>query len=78
MSTLISQKTLDAASNCKHNHICTTNEGKPFCTIESVVGNTVFFTGTRHTPGCVYQCSFGSAYMCTCPVRQELFVKHGI
>lgn len=55
--------------------MCLADGGKPHCTITETVGDKVFFVKERHPAGCPYQCSFGNAYMCLCPVHQDLHLK---
>lgn len=66
------------ADQCKNNGICQSEGGQPYCRISETIGEKVYFTETRHPMGCPYQHSFGSAFMCTCPVRQEIYRKHKI
>ncbi|VGO16829.1 hypothetical protein PDESU_05421 [Pontiella desulfatans] len=67
--------TLNKATKCKHNCVCQTEGGKPYCQISETVNGTVFFVNSRHPNGCSYQHAFGSVFMCTCPVRQEIYTK---
>lgn len=78
MNCTVEKEILEKAKKCKHNFICQAVGGKPHCRISDTVNGSVFFTASRHPMGCAYQCSFGSAYMCTCPVRQEIYRKHRI
>jgi hypothetical protein len=74
----VQDEILDQATQCKHNCICQGVGGKPHCRISDTVNGSVFFTPTRHPMGCPYQCSFGSTFMCTCPVRQEIYKQYRI
>jgi hypothetical protein len=74
----VDKKILALATKCQHHHICQAVGGKPHCAISETVNGSVFFTPCRHPVGCPYQCSFGSSFMCTCPVRQEIYKNHRI
>ena len=74
----VKKEILDAASQCDHNYICQSVGGKPYCKISDTVNAMVFFTEGKHQLGCNYQHPFGSSFMCTCPVRQEIYLKHKI
>ena len=76
MKYTIDKAILKKADKCPHNFTCQSNGGKPQCTISESVGGTVLFTTSRPPAGCRYQCSFGSAFICSCPVRREIFRKH--
>ncbi|VGO22364.1 hypothetical protein [Pontiella sulfatireligans] len=78
MKLAVKTETLNAAGKCKHNHVCQTDGGLPHCAINETVNGKVFFTKDRETTGCPYQHSFGSAFMCMCPVRQEIYRKYKI
>ena len=75
MKIEVKDETLEKATECKHHYICMAVGGKPHCKISESVGESVFFTESCHPLGCPYQCSFGSSFLCTCPVRQEIFKK---
>lgn len=66
------------APECTKDCGCLKPGGEPNCTVSGTVDGTILFTQTRASGGCTYQHSFGSSFICTCPVRKELFEKHNI
>jgi hypothetical protein len=74
----IAPETVEKATKCPHNRVCLSVGGKPCCKIECTVNDIVFFTQEKTSTGCPYQASFGYSFMCTCPVRQEIFLKHRV
>ena len=76
MKYTIDNAILKKADKCPHNFICQSKGGKPHCTISESVGGTVLFTSGRPPLGCSYQSSFGSTFICSCPVRSEILRKH--
>lgn len=75
MSTQIDKNILKKAPKCPNGYICQKPGGKPCCEIVESINDSVFFTKYRNPLGCPYQHSFGSAHMCSCPVRIELYRK---
>ena len=74
----IDEAIVKKADMCPHNQICLTAGGKPHCEIKETINDSVFFLKCRQPSSCAYQHSFGSAYMCSCPVRQEIYKKYRI
>ncbi len=74
----INPETAKQATKCLYNHACM-QPGTPLrCTISEVVNNTVFFTKEKKPSACPYQSTFGNSFMCTCPLRQEFYLKHKV
>ena len=63
---------------CQNGCACQSAGGKPLCTISEAVNGKILFTECKQTPGCSFQHSFGSTFMCLCPVRLEIYRKSGI
>lgn len=63
----------NVAVECARDCVCQTEGGAPCCKITEVVNDTIFFTESRHPDGCDRQYSFGSTFICTCPVRHDLY-----
>ncbi len=76
MGPSIDKNIQQKASKCPHGYICQQPGGKPCCKVTESINDSVFFTKSRNPLGCPYQHSFGSAHMCTCPVRIEMFRKN--
>ena len=74
----VKTKTQDAANLCKNNCRCQSDGGRPDCAIINTVNSKVFFTEGRPPCDCPYQHSYGSAFMCMCPVRQDIYLKHKV
>ncbi|MDF7798158.1 hypothetical protein P4C99_01690 [Pontiellaceae bacterium B1224] len=70
-----SVKTQNGAVECAHNRICQTEGGAPHCNITCRVAGTIYFTDTRFPEICPMQHTYGSTYICTCPIRQEIYIK---
>jgi hypothetical protein len=68
-------KNRNEAFECAHNRICQTEGGTPHCNITCTVGGTIYFTDSRFPENCPMQHAYGSTFICTCPVRQEIFKK---
>ena len=66
------------AVDCKNNCSCLGPDGKPHCTVTETVSGSILFTQTRPPETCAHQHAFGSFFICTCPVRKELFRKYAL
>ncbi len=77
MKTDIDKELLKKADKCPHNFICLTTGQKPRCAISEIVNDKVHFLECRPPFICNYQHSFGSSFICTCPVRKEIYKKQG-
>ncbi|MCF7817402.1 MAG: hypothetical protein K9M54_05925 [Kiritimatiellales bacterium] len=78
MKKNVNPATVENAVQCPHNHACLSKEGKPCCTIAETINNKVFFTHSKKPTACPCQMAFGNSFLCTCPVRHELYLKHRI
>jgi hypothetical protein len=78
MKLTVDQKTLCAVKHCQSNCACQAEGGSPRCRLSEIVDNKVFFTEGRGPGNCKYKQAFGSAGMCLCPVRQEIYRKHKV
>ena len=46
------------------------------CKAENLV-NDVLFVEAAHAFLCYHRTSFGDSYICRCPVRKEIYERHG-
>ena len=46
------------------------------CKVESLV-NHVLLVEAAHAFLCYHRTSFGDSYICRCPVRKEIYERHG-
>lgn len=71
----ISEDTLKNTTKCAKGFSCLYGEGKPFCEVEYAVGDGVIFV--ECTDGvCSYWMPFGSASVCNCPTRREIYNRY--
>lgn len=78
MALEIDQVIIDKAHKCKRDHACLNGADKPLCRMEEVIGNSIFFVCVEKPGSCTFQTSFGLSYMCSCPVRQEVYRKYNV
>lgn len=78
MKDNVDKELLKKADKCPHDFICQAADEKPRCTISETVNGKVHFLECRSSFICNYQRSFGSSFICACPVRQEIYKKQGI
>ena len=46
------------------------------CKVENQVNNALF-VDAAHAFLCYHRTSFGDSYICRCPVRKEIYERHG-
>jgi hypothetical protein len=67
------------ARRCEKNYACLSNENHKLCKVEHTVGNDLFFIECIERDKCTYRVGFGySSYLCTCPIRKEIYRKYKI
>jgi hypothetical protein len=65
-----------AATRCQHSLACLQG-GASLCPVEKEVGDQSIFVTCLKEGRCPYQHRFGnSCYLCTCPVRQDIYRKY--
>jgi len=64
----IKQKT----TKCRKNFSCLSGE-TPICRVDLCIENKIHFIKCVNNESCGYRVSFGYSYVCTCPVRKELY-----
>jgi hypothetical protein len=80
----ISDETLSRTTKCPSNFHCL-NDGQhakcsdatPLCRVDYFIGNTDLVVSPGHED-CPYKVSFGMRYVCSCPVRQEIYQRYHI
>jgi hypothetical protein len=78
MALQISQEALNATTQCPHDFQCLAAEGYALCPGEKLIpGNGLFVAavGKLDDP---YRVPFGTGYICTCPVRIEIYTQYGV
>jgi hypothetical protein len=74
----VSDESRKAATKCSLGCSCLDGDRKDLCPVVSCVDAKVFFVQCLNEDACFYRHNFGLGHFCTCPVRQELFIKHGV
>jgi hypothetical protein len=71
----ISEETLENTTKCTKGFSCLYGEGKPFCEVDYAVGDEVIFVECPDG-ACSYWMPFGSASVCNCPTRREIYNRY--
>ena len=66
------------ADKCRENSGCINNPEFEICKPSYRQGKRVGVLVCGQKPKCPYSSRLGSDYVCTCPVRQEIFKKYGV
>jgi hypothetical protein len=86
MKYKIDEETLQQTTKCENNFACLSDECPNICGVLRAVGTQLIITScTDSCAKCAYCVCFNPAdppaiseAFCTCPVRVELFKRHGI
>lgn len=78
MDIKISEDIKKDTTECKKNFSCLSCERKDLCKIEKFITNNLIYIEYMNKRYCTYQMSFGSNYVCNCPVRKELYNRYKI
>jgi hypothetical protein len=73
----ISEDTLRQVTKCTNGFSCLSGESRRICEVEQDIGGKVLFVRCK-SEGCNYRMPFGYGYICTCPVRREIYNRHGL
>ena len=67
----------DQTTNCKYDFKCLTQDGCPCCEVEFHVPKELLFVKIKNENiQCPYAMSYGYSYICSCPVRCEIYRKY--
>ena len=74
----ITKEAKESATNCAKDFACLRSTAL-LCKVEKFVGEEVLFVECLQQGYCSYQRRFGfTGYMCTCPVRKEIYSKYNL
>ena len=68
---------LSQTTECTRDFACLTDPGQ-LCRVENCVNNKVHFIQCRNDVKCNYQISFGYSFICSCPIRKEIYNRYGL
>ncbi len=75
---LIDNEVSTQASFCHRGKACLADADHEMCTITQCVNGQVHFVCGTKGSCCDYRISFGSGYICSCPVRIEIYRQHRV
>ncbi len=71
----ISERIQEEASKCKKKLACL-KEKCELCAVADCVNDSVLFVKSEYNASCPYQQMFGNEFICSCPVRKEIYEKY--
>lgn len=78
MNIHVSADVMRATTKCQKDFSCLDGKNRTCCEITDCVNNEVIFVKCKHSPSCPYQQRFGNEFVCNCPIRKEIYIKHKI
>jgi len=76
MKIEIDKETLKQTTHCDSNFKCLKNDVAELCKIESCFNGELHFIKCKDELVCNYKMPFGGSYVCSCPVRREIYNKY--
>jgi hypothetical protein len=77
MQIEIDEGVCNTAGECEKDFVCISKENHKFCEVEHISGETVFVIKCKDNTLCNFRIHFGyDSYLCTCPVRKEIYRKY--
>ena len=64
-------------NRCKKDHSCL-SDLTDLCKVEMCIADKIHFIKCMNERTCNYRITFGYSFVCTCPVRKELYNKYKI
>ena len=64
---------ITAATRCSDSFSCMSGDLSHLCKVEDCIAEDIHFVRCVDEPSCNYKIPFAKEYVCTCPVRQEIF-----
>ena len=88
MALQVSEESRKKTTKCPSNFLCLTeNENpmcskeRPMCSVEVPLESMIFVRDKNNNYtnyDCVYKVAYGSGYLCTCPVRFEIYSRYNM
>jgi hypothetical protein len=66
------------ASYCRQGKVCLSDPEHRMCAVTQCVNREVLFVCGTNRGICDYRMSFGNSYICSCPIRIELYRQHKV
>ena len=77
MKIEIDDEVRDRTTECEEAYACILNVNHTTCKADQTKSNGSFFIECKEAVCCNYRVSYGfSSYICTCPVRKEIYRKY--
>ena len=73
----IENKIIEETTKCEKEFACLASHAQKCCKVEHSVAGKVLFVESLDENECRYKVHFGYSFMCTCPTRKEIYLKHG-
>lgn len=74
----VSEETRHETIQCDKSFSCLKNDGKDLCKVRLGGNGPAHFVKCPEDNHCSYRLSYGGAYLCICPVRNEIYNKYKV
>ncbi|MFO8009801.1 MAG: hypothetical protein R6U89_03205 [Dehalococcoidia bacterium] len=73
----VSDSAINNAAKCSYDFRCVNHGGMPACPVDRKIEKNGLFVNSTQNHECNYKLSFGTRYICHCPVRIEIYDCYG-
>jgi len=78
MTIRVSNGTLKRTTKCTCSFQCLKDDVRDVCTVDRCIQDEFCFLKEQKERECPYRTPFGYSYICTCPIRNELYRRYRI
>jgi len=73
----VDETVVNATTECTKNLRCLVSSRSELCQVKHCVQGKVHFIECERIEYCSYQMSFGTGFVCNCPVRKYIYNSYG-
>jgi hypothetical protein len=74
----IEQRNASAGAECNRAHACLSGDGDCLCQVEQFLDDTILSIAPPPDMKCTHKMRYRDAFLCTCPVRKEIYKRYKI
>lgn len=78
MNIEVNNDIINQTTNCTKQHACINHADYDFCKVENCINNKIHFIKCKSQSSCSYKISFGDSFVCSCPIRKEIYNRYNI
>ena len=76
MSITVDKHTIKSTTECNKDLACLHGDEHPLCKVKLSVRDETVFVKCLNTEHCYYKMAFGYLFVCSCPVRNDIYKRY--